>query len=196
MRIEAAVGELLKLAEFVDVIVPRGGKGLIERISRESRIPVIKHLHGVCHTYIDDQADIDKAVKVAFNAKTQRYGTCNTMETLLVHEAMADAVLPALAERYTAATLILIVIVVAGILARFVYDAKSELLFYTISWQDLEDPLHKLHLHGPATAADSNPNHLIQSQTFCRLNYPPSALLNGEYYSIRDEKTTNLILTE
>jgi len=96
----AAVGELLKLEEFVDVIVPRGGKGLIERISRESRIPVIKHLHGVCHTYIDDQADIDKAVKVAFNAKTQRYGTCNTMETLLVAEGIAERVLPLLGRMY------------------------------------------------------------------------------------------------
>ena len=90
----AAVGELLRLNEFVDVIVPRGGKGLIERISQESRIPVIKHLHGVCHTYIDDQADVDKAVKVAFNAKTQRYGTCNTMETLLVAESVAADILP------------------------------------------------------------------------------------------------------
>jgi len=96
----AAVGELLKLEDFVDVIVPRGGKGLIERISRESRIPVIKHLHGVCHTYIDDQADIDKAVKVAFNAKTQRYGTCNTMETLLVAEGIAERVLPLLGRMY------------------------------------------------------------------------------------------------
>jgi len=96
----AAVGELLKLDKYVDVIVPRGGKGLIERIMAESRIPVIKHLHGVCHTYIDDQADIDKAVKVAFNAKTQRYGTCNTMETLLVAEGIAGRVLPQLARLY------------------------------------------------------------------------------------------------
>ncbi|MGD8673405.1 MAG: glutamate-5-semialdehyde dehydrogenase, partial [Thiogranum sp.] len=96
----AAVGELLKLDKYVDVIVPRGGKGLIERITAESRIPVIKHLHGVCHTYIDDQADIDKAVKVAVNAKTQRYGTCNTMETLLVAEGIAGRVLPELARLY------------------------------------------------------------------------------------------------
>jgi glutamate-5-semialdehyde dehydrogenase len=96
----AAVGELLKLDKFVDVIVPRGGKGLIERIMGESRIPVIKHLHGVCHTYIDDQADIDKAVRVAFNAKTQRYGTCNTMETLLVAEGIAARLLPELGKLY------------------------------------------------------------------------------------------------
>jgi len=96
----AAVGELLKLEQYVDVIVPRGGKGLIERVSRESRIAVIKHLDGVCHTYIDDQADIDKAVRVAFNAKTQRYGTCNTMETLLVAADIAGRVLPPLGELY------------------------------------------------------------------------------------------------
>ncbi len=96
----AAVGELLRLQDYVDVIVPRGGKGLIERVTSESRIPVIKHLHGVCHTYIDDQADIDKAVKVAFNAKTQRYGTCNTMETLLVAEGIAAQVLPLLGRQY------------------------------------------------------------------------------------------------
>jgi len=88
-----AVGELLLLSEFVDVIVPRGGKNLIERVSAEARMPVIKHLDGVCHVYIDDKADLDKAVKIAYNAKTQRYGTCNTMECLLVAEAVAKPVL-------------------------------------------------------------------------------------------------------
>jgi len=96
----AAVGELIRMQDHVDVIVPRGGKGLIERISKESLVPVIKHLHGVCHTYIDDLADLDKAVKVAVNAKTQRYGTCNTMETLLVAKGVAARVLPVLAEKY------------------------------------------------------------------------------------------------
>ncbi len=98
----AAVGELITMSEYVDVIVPRGGKGLIERISAEARVPVIKHLHGVCHTYIDDKADKDKAIKVAFNAKTQRYGTCNTMETLLVHKDIAAVVLPKLGKLYQA----------------------------------------------------------------------------------------------
>jgi glutamate-5-semialdehyde dehydrogenase len=96
----AAVGELIRMKGYVDVIVPRGGKGLIERISAEARVPVIKHLHGVCHTYIDDQADLDKAIRVAYNAKTQRYGTCNTMETLLVAQGIAAAVLPPLAGLY------------------------------------------------------------------------------------------------
>jgi len=99
----AAVGELIRMQAHVDVIVPRGGKGLIERISAEARVPVIKHLHGVCHTYIDDMADVDKAVRVAVNAKTQRYGTCNTMETLLVNRDIATRVLPRLAADYHAA---------------------------------------------------------------------------------------------
>ena len=98
----AAVGELLKMQEFVDVIVPRGGKSLIERVSRESKIPVIKHLDGICHVYIDDQADQTKAIKVAMNAKTHRYGVCNAMETLLVAEAIAPEVLPPLADQLLA----------------------------------------------------------------------------------------------
>ena len=96
----AAVGELVSMTQYVDVIVPRGGKGLIERISNESRIPVIKHLDGICHVFIDDRADIDKAIRIADNAKTQRYGTCNTMETLLVHRDIAARVLPPLAAIY------------------------------------------------------------------------------------------------
>jgi glutamate-5-semialdehyde dehydrogenase len=96
----AAVGELITHPEYVDVIVPRGGKGLIERISREARVPVIKHLDGNCHTYIDVDADPAKAITVAYNAKTQRYGTCNTTETLLVHAGIAERVLPELTARY------------------------------------------------------------------------------------------------
>jgi glutamate-5-semialdehyde dehydrogenase len=90
----AAVGELVTLTEYVDIIVPRGGKALIERLERESRIPMIKHLDGVCHVYVDDSADPAMAIRIADNAKTQRYGTCNTMETLLVAEGVADKVLP------------------------------------------------------------------------------------------------------
>lgn len=96
----AAVGMLITMPQYVDVIVPRGGKSLIERISAEARVPVIKHLDGNCHVYIDDKADVDKAIKVAVNAKTQRYGTCNTMETLLVAEAVAAQLLPRLAEAF------------------------------------------------------------------------------------------------
>ena len=96
----AAVGELITMQEYVDVIVPRGGKGLIERLMRESRIPMIKHLHGVCHVYIDDKADFDKAIRIADNAKTQRLGTCNTMETLLVARGIAQKILPPLCKIY------------------------------------------------------------------------------------------------
>jgi len=96
----AAVGELITMPDFVDVIVPRGGKGLIERISREASVPVIKHLDGICHVYIDAHADLEKAVNIALNSKTHRYGTCNTMETLLVSEAVAADVLPMLSAAY------------------------------------------------------------------------------------------------
>ncbi|MBI3285883.1 MAG: glutamate-5-semialdehyde dehydrogenase [Burkholderiales bacterium] len=96
----AAVGALITMPHYVDVIVPRGGKGLIERLMREATVPMIKHLDGICHVYIDDQADLQKALEIAFNAKCHRYGTCNTMETLLVAQAVAAQVLPALADRY------------------------------------------------------------------------------------------------
>ena len=96
----AAVGELITMPDFVDVVVPRGGKGLIERISRDATVAVIKHLDGICHVYIDDHADLEKAFNVAINSKTQRYGTCNTMETLLVAERIAADILPRLAAAY------------------------------------------------------------------------------------------------
>ena len=99
----AAVGELITMTEYVDVIVPRGGKGLIARISNDAKVPVIKHLDGNCHTFIDSDADPEIAIKVSVNAKTHRYGTCNTMETLLVDEAVADELLPKIAEAIVAA---------------------------------------------------------------------------------------------
>jgi len=97
----AAVGELITSEEFVDVIIPRGGKSLIERISKEASVPVIKHLDGICHVYIDAQADLHKASDIAFNAKTHRYGVCNAMETLLVNESVAAESLPVLARRFS-----------------------------------------------------------------------------------------------
>jgi len=96
----AAVGELITMPQFVDVIVPRGGKGLIERISQDARVPVIKHLDGICHVYIDDKANLEKAFTISMNAKTHRYGVCNAMETLLVHEGVAADILPRLAAAY------------------------------------------------------------------------------------------------
>ncbi len=99
----SAVGELLGMPEYVDVIIPRGGKSLIERVSKEARMPVIKHLDGICHVYIDDGANIDKAVAVAYNAKTQRYGVCNAMECLLIAESVAAPVLARLGSMYAEA---------------------------------------------------------------------------------------------
>lgn len=96
----AAVGELITMQEYVDVIVPRGGKSLIARISKEARVPVIKHLDGICHVYIDDEADLEKAIRIADNSKTQRYGVCNAMETLLVAASVAAQVLPQLCKTY------------------------------------------------------------------------------------------------
>jgi glutamate-5-semialdehyde dehydrogenase len=95
-----AVGELISMPQFVDVIVPRGGKGLIERISKDAKVPVIKHLDGICHVFIDSKADLDKAFAIALNAKTHRYGVCNAMETLLVDEQVAVKILPRLAAAY------------------------------------------------------------------------------------------------
>jgi len=95
-----AVGELITMSDYVDVVIPRGGKSLIERISRDAKVTVIKHLDGICHVYIDDDADMSKAVNVAINSKTHRYGTCNTMETLLVAQSVADKALPQLARAY------------------------------------------------------------------------------------------------
>ena len=102
-RDRAAVGMLIAMDAHVDVIVPRGGRGLIERISREARVPVIKHLDGNCHVFIDEHADLDMAITVAVNAKTYRYGICGAMETLLVDRAVAPRVLPALGQRFTEA---------------------------------------------------------------------------------------------
>ena len=96
----AAVGALAQMTEHIDLLVPRGGRGLIERLMRESRVPMLKHLDGICHVYIDGAADVDKAIAIADNAKTQRYGTCNTMETLLVAQSIAAQVLPALGRIY------------------------------------------------------------------------------------------------
>lgn len=96
----AAVGALITMPDYVDVIVPRGGKGLIERISRDASVPVIKHLDGICHVYIDRDADAKKAKAIAINAKTHRYGVCNAMETLLIHQSRADEILPSLCQEY------------------------------------------------------------------------------------------------
>jgi len=97
----AAVGAMLKLEDYIDVIIPRGGKGLVSRVSQDAKVPVIKHLDGICHVYIDGGADKDKAMAIAFNSKTYRYGICGSMETLLVAESQAQIVLPELCSQFT-----------------------------------------------------------------------------------------------
>ncbi len=140
----AAVGALLTLEDYVDVIVPRGGKGLIERVSRESRIPVIKHLDGICHVYIDDRADLHKARDIAINAKTHRYGVCNAMETLLVAEPVAGEVLPELHRAYEEKGVQLrgcprTLQIIPGIEAATVEDWETEYLAPILSIRVVED---------------------------------------------------------
>jgi len=152
----AAVGELITMQDCVDVIVPRGGKGLIERISSDARVPVIKHLHGVCHVYIDDAADHDKAIRVAFNSKTQRYGTCNTMETLLVAESVAADMLPELSRMYQEKEVELRGCdtarkILPGIIAATEEDWDTEYLAPVLSIRVVTDPdaaMNHIHLHG------------------------------------------------
>jgi len=151
-----AVGELLRLEKYVDVIVPRGGKSLIERIMAESRIPIIKHLDGICHVYIDDKADRDKAIRIAVNAKTQRFGVCNAMETLLVAEGIAADILPALGGllrergvelRGCATTCALL----AGCIPATGEDWDTEYLAPILSIRvvaDLDEAMEHIHRHG------------------------------------------------
>ncbi|WP_281177700.1 glutamate-5-semialdehyde dehydrogenase [Endozoicomonas arenosclerae] len=139
-----AVGALISMPEYVDVIVPRGGKGLIERISRDARVPVIKHLDGICHVYIDDLADREKAIAIAVNAKTHRYGVCNAMETLLVNRKVAKELLPELASRYQEIGVELrgcpeVCDIVSGALAATEEDWQTEYLAPILAIKVVED---------------------------------------------------------
>ncbi len=183
----AAVGELISMPEYVDVIVPRGGKGLIERISADARVPVIKHLHGVCHVYIDDRADIDKAIAVAFNAKTHRYGVCNAMETLLVHEAVASSVLPTLAEQYQekgvelrgcAATQKIL----AGIHAATEEDWDTEYLAPILSIRvvaDIAAAIEHIHQHGSGHTESIMTEDIGRARTFMTEVDASSVMINA-----------------
>ena len=152
----AAVGELITMPEFVDVIVPRGGKGLIERISKDARVPVIKHLDGICHVYIDAEADMAKAVNIAINAKTHRYGTCNTMETLLVNEAVAQEALTELSAAYNSAGVELrgcekTRAILGGIKAATEADWSTEYLAPILSIKvvcDIDEAIHHINHYG------------------------------------------------
>jgi len=183
----AAVGELIRMPEYVDVIVPRGGKGLIERISAEARVPVIKHLHGVCHVYIDDRADTAKAIEVAFNAKTHRYGVCNAMETLLVHEAVAAEVLPVLAERYQqegvelrgcAATQKIL----GGIHAASEEDWDTEYLAPILSVRtvaDMDAAIEHIHQHGSGHTESIMTEDIGRARTFMTKVDASSVMINA-----------------
>jgi len=183
----AAVGELLRMKEHVDVIVPRGGKGLIERVMSESLVPVIKHLHGVCHVYIDDKADVAKAVKVAFNAKTQRYGTCNTMETLLVAQAIAAQVLPELVEKYRDEEVELRGCaqtrdIIAGLSAATDADWDEEYLAPVLSIKvvaDLDEAMEHIHRYGSDHTEAIVTEDFHRAQRFLREVDSSSVMVNA-----------------
>jgi glutamate-5-semialdehyde dehydrogenase len=152
----AAVGEMITMPEYVDVIVPRGGKGLIERVSRDAKVAVIKHLDGICHVYIDDQADPAKATNIAINSKTHRYGTCNTMETLLVHQDIAEQILPDLASAYTAMdvelrgcekTMAILPVAIAATAEDWDTEYLAPILAIKIV-ADLDDAIEHINVHG------------------------------------------------
>ena len=183
----AAVGELVRMEQYVDVIVPRGGKGLIERISRESRVPVIKHLDGICHTYIDAEADFDKAVKVAFNAKTQRYGTCNTTETLLVHADIAERILPVLGKAYQDAGVELrgcerTRVILPGIHAATEQDWDTEYLAPILAVRvvaDLEEAMEHIERHSSRHTEAILTENLGHARRFLREVDSSSVMVNA-----------------
>lgn len=182
-----AVGMLIRMPEAVDVIIPRGGKGLIERISQEALIPVIKHLHGVCHVYIDDKADLDKALRIAYNAKTQRYGTCNTMETLLIARAVAQQVLPPLAAMYQQAGVELrgcpaTRAIVPGIAAATAEDWDTEYLAPMLSirvLEDMDEAIEHIHTHGSAHTDAIVTEDLARARRFLREVDSSSVMVNA-----------------
>ena len=182
-----AVGMLIRMPEAVDVIIPRGGKGLIERISREALIPVIKHLHGVCHVYIDDKADIDKALRIAYNAKTQRYGTCNTMETLLVARGVAQQVLPPLVAMYRQAGVELrgcatTRAIVPDIAAATAEDWNTEYLAPILSirvLENMDEAIEHIHTHGSAHTDSIVTEDLARARRFLREVDSSSVMVNA-----------------
>ncbi len=183
----AAVGELISMPEFVDVIVPRGGKGLIERISADARVPVIKHLHGICHVYIDDHADLEKAIAVAFNAKTHRYGVCNAMETLLVHEAVAAKVLPTLAVQYQTEGVELrgcamTQKILEGIKAATEEDWDTEYLAPILSIRvvaDIAEAIEHIHQHGSGHTESIMTEDLGRARSFMTEVDASSVMINA-----------------
>ncbi|MEM6774715.1 MAG: glutamate-5-semialdehyde dehydrogenase [Pseudomonadota bacterium] len=186
-RDREAVGALLSLEGLVDVVIPRGGKGLIERIVRDARVPVIKHLDGVCHTYIDAGADSDMALAIAVNAKTQRYGTCNTMETLLVHRDEADALLPRLATAFAEAGVELRACAASlsalpGAVAASEEDWSTEYLAPVLSLrvvQDLDEAIEHINRYGSGHTDAIVTRDYERSQRFLREVDSSSVMVNA-----------------
>jgi len=183
----AAVDEMITMPAYIDVIIPRGGKGLIERISGAAKVPVIKHLHGVCHVYIDDEADMEKALRVAFNAKTQRYGTCNTMETLLVAEGIAQQVLPELCGMYREKEVELRGCettrnIVAGISAASEADWDEEYLAPILSIKvvkDMDEAMDHIHHHGSGHTESIITENYTRARRFLREVDSSSVMVNA-----------------
>lgn len=183
----AVVGEMITLPEYIDVIIPRGGKGLIERISSDTRVPVIKHLDGICHLYIDDEADVEKAVQVAFNAKTHRYGVCNAMETLLVAAGIAATVLPVLAQRYREAGVELrgctaTCKLVPDCIAALDEDWDTEYLAPILSIKvvkDIDEAMDHIHVHSSAHTESIITENITRARRFMREVDSSSVLVNA-----------------
>jgi len=183
----AAVGELITMSEYVDVIIPRGGKRLIERISAEARVPVIKHLHGICHVYLDDEADLEKALQIAFNAKTHRYGVCNAMETLLVSEEIAEQVLPELCGMYKEKGVELrgcltTCKVVSGIIPATEEDWDTEYLAPILSIRvvkDVDEAIDHINQHGSGHTEAIVTENYTRSRRFLREVDSSSVMVNA-----------------
>ena len=181
------VGVMLQSPDLIDVVIPRGGKSLVSRIAAEARVPVIKHLDGICHVYLDEFADAEKAVNIAFNAKTSRYGTCNTMETLLVHEARAAELLPPLAARYREKGVELrgcprTLAVLPDIQTASDKDWDTEYLAPVLSVKIVgtaQEAVEHINRHGSGHTDSIVTEHLGRAQTFLRTVDSASVMVNA-----------------
>ena len=181
------VGAMLQSPDLIDVVIPRGGKSLVSRIAAEARVPVIKHLDGICHVYLDEFADAEKAVNIAFNAKTSRYGTCNTMETLLVHEARAAELLPPLAARYREKGVELrgcprTLAVLPDIQTASDEDWDTEYLAPVLSVKivdSAQEAVEHINRHGSGHTDSIVTEHLGRAQTFLRAVDSASVMVNA-----------------
>ncbi|MGB0865473.1 MAG: glutamate-5-semialdehyde dehydrogenase [Granulosicoccaceae bacterium] len=183
----AAVSALLQMDEFVDVVIPRGGKGLIQRVSEDARVPVLYHLDGICHVYVDDHADLQMAEDVAFNSKTYRYGICGSMETLLVHVQVAAEFLPRIGARFTAHGVEMracarAMPLLEGSLAASEEDWGTEYLGPVVSVRvvdDLDDAMEHIQTHGSHHTDAIITNDLARSQRFLREVDSASVMVNA-----------------